>query len=97
MASRTIKASGRLSSASRSINCRGLVTGDSLGDCEEEGCPLPDFGFDPDSASVEFNHALANRQTDAGPAIFGVTMEPLEYAKDFLLVLRIDTDPVVLD
>jgi hypothetical protein len=39
---------------------------------------------------------LANRQTDAGAVVFLVTMEPFEYTKDFLLVLGIDADSVVL-
>ena len=68
-----------------------------LGDGEEEGCRLSGLGFDPDSSAIALNHPLANSQSDAGAAVFLIVMEPLEYAKDFLLVLGIDADAVVLD
>ena len=67
-----------------------------LRDGEEEGCSFAGFGFDPDSSAIALNHALANSQSDAGAAVFLVMMEPLEYAKDFLLVLGVDADAVVL-
>ena len=56
---------------------------------------LPWLGFNPDSSSVPFNHTLANSQSDPGAAIRPVVMKSLEYAKDFLLVLRVYANAVV--
>ena len=67
-----------------------------LGDGEVEGSPFPGFGFDPDSSAIALDHPLADSQSDAGAAVFLIVMEPLENTKDFLLVLWIDADAVVL-
>ena len=69
---------------------------DVLWEGEVEGCSFSELGFNPDPSAVAFHHALADSQSDAGAAIFLIVMEPLEYAKDFLLVLRVDADAVVL-
>src|SRR5579862_5310861 len=95
IASRTSRASGRLSSASRRFSRCGMTSPVGLGDGEAEGCSFPESGLDPDCSSIACNHPLANSESNAGAAIFLVTMEPFEYAKDFLLVLRIDAYAVI--
>src|ERR1700722_10497791 len=96
-ASRTSRASGRLSSANRRISGRAPESLDLLRDGEEEGGSLFRFGFDPDSSAITLDHPLANCQANAGAGILLVAMEPFENAKDFLLVLRVDADPVILN
>src|SRR5580658_6945295 len=95
MASRTSMASGRLSSASKRLNGRGLDCRVVFWDGKEKGRSFTRRGFDPDSSAVTLNHALANCQSDAGAGIFPVTMEPLENTEDYLLVMGIDADAVV--
>ena len=68
----------------------------SPGDGEVKGSPFAGFGFDPDPSAIAFNHALTDCQTDAGTAVLLGVVQPLEYSKDFLLILRIDPDPIVL-
>ena len=67
-----------------------------LRDGEEEGCSFSRFGFDPDSSAIALHHPLANSQSDAGTAVFPIMMESLEKTKQFLLVLWIDADAIVL-
>ncbi|HMD50033.1 MAG TPA: hypothetical protein VKG79_13080, partial [Bryobacteraceae bacterium] len=77
---------------------RGGTEGSGVaGDGEIEDGSFSEAGFDPDSPAVALNHALANRQTDAGAAVLVAMMEPFEYAKDFLLIPGIDSDPIVRD
>ncbi len=95
MASRISSASGKLSSASRSVSRAGMDGGDEFWDGEVEGGAVAGGGFDPDSSTVAFNDPLANSQPNTCAAIFLVPMKPFEYAKDFLLVLRIDPDAVI--
>ena len=66
-----------------------------LRDGEEKGSSFSRFGFDPDSSAIAFHDPLANSQSDAGTAVFLIVMESLENAKDFLLVLGIDTDAII--
>jgi len=68
-----------------------------LRDGEEEGGSCSGLGFDPDCSSIAFNNPLANSQSNAGPAIFIGVVKSFEDAKDFLLVLGVDADTVVLN
>src|SRR5580692_3499458 len=95
MTSRTSKASGRLSSASRRVSLRGDDWPGVLRDGEEEGCPFSGLRLDPDSSAITFHDALANREPNAGTGIFLIVMEAFEYTKNFLLVLRVDPDSVI--
>ena len=97
MASRTSSASGRLSSASRRFNRFDGDTDGMLRDGEKDGGSFSKFGFDPDSSAIAINHAFANCEANAGATVFLVAMETFENTKDFLLVLRFDTDTVVLN
>src|SRR5277367_2433546 len=95
MASRTKRASGRLSSASRRFRRGGTDSLGILRDGEVEGCSFSRFGFDPDSSAIALNHPLANSQPDAGAAILLVVMETFENTENFLLVLRIDPYAII--
>src|SRR5580704_10081443 len=95
MTSRTSRASGRLSSASRRVSFRGEERPGVLWDGEEEGCSFSGLRLDPDSSAITFHDALANREPNAGTGVFLIVMEAFEYTKDFLLVLRVDTDSVI--
>jgi hypothetical protein len=65
-------------------------------DGEVEGGAVSDGRFDPDFSSVPLNNTLADCQSDSGATVFLVAVKSFEYAKDFLLVLGVDPDPVVL-
>src|SRR5579884_2264714 len=95
--SRTNTTSGKLSSASRRLKRVVRVSCNPLGDCEEEGCAMPWFRFNPDSSAIALNHALANGQPDTSTAIFFVVMQPLEQTKNLLLIPWIDPNSIVLD
>src|ERR1700676_2389961 len=95
MDSRTKRASGRLSSASRRFSRAGADSLWILRDGEAESRSFSRLGFDPDSSAIALNHPLANSQPDTGAAIFLVVMQPFENAKDFLLVLRVDPYAII--
>src|SRR5579862_2665882 len=97
MTSPTKSASGRLSSASSSVSRCGADPLAGVREGEVECCSFSRGGVDPDSSAIAFNHALANCESNAGPAVFLVAMKPFEYTKDILLVLRIDPDAVILN
>jgi hypothetical protein len=40
---------------------------------------------------------LTDGQANAGAAVFAIVMEPFENTKDFLLILRVNADAVVLN
>src|SRR5579871_2825722 len=95
MASRISNASGKLSSASRRFSRAGTDSLCGLRDGEEEGCSLARLGLDPDPSAIALNHSLANRQSDAGAAVFVVVMKPFEYTENLLLVARIDPYAII--
>ena len=55
------------------------------------------LGFQPDLAPVASYHAAADGQSNAGAGIPCLVMQALEYFKDALVMLGLDTDPVVPD
>src|SRR5579885_1105752 len=59
----------------------------------EGGAPVL-FGLDPNPAAVPLNDPLADGQTDAGSRNVP-PVQALEYAKDLLVKLRFDANPVV--
>ena len=66
-------------------------------DGEKEGGSLPRLRFHPNLTAVAFNDLLTNRQAYAGSWIFVSPVQPLEYDKYAVGVLRIDTNTVVSD
>ncbi len=54
-------------------------------------------GLDPDFSAMPFDNFLADRQSDAGPGIFAPGVQPLEYHKNALGILRADSDAVIPD
>ena len=53
--------------------------------------------FDPDSAAVGLDHALAERQADAGPGDPGRLMDAAEHFEHALAVFGVDAEAVVDD
>jgi hypothetical protein len=46
---------------------------------------------------VKLRYPLANCQTDARTMVFRLAVQPLKDFKDFILVLRLNPDPVIRD
>src|SRR5690242_9584493 len=63
--------------------------------CEIKSRSLPDSGFGPDGTSVSANDAFDGGQANAGPFKFFRSMEPLEYAEQFVGVLHIKADTII--
>src|ERR1700722_4459921 len=55
---------------------------------------VPQFRFHPDSSAALLDNSFANRQTNAGAGELAA-MQPLEDAKDLLMIPLVDADTVV--
>ena len=69
------------------------------GDCEGEikSGAFVGFSLRPDAASVLVNNALHRGQTNARTFEILGPMQPLENAKEFVLVLHVEADAIVAD
>ena len=55
------------------------------------------LGLHPDDTPVTFDYLLCDRQTNPGPGVLVVGMEPLEHSEDPLGMLHPESDAVILD
>ena len=55
------------------------------------------FGLDPNLSAMAMYYTAADGEPDAGAGILFFIVQPLEYLEDLLVILRVDTNPVVAD
>src|ERR1700690_4172530 len=58
---------------------------------------VPSLGLKPNPATVANHYTTADGQSNASTRILCLIMQPLEYFKDPLVILGVDSDAVVAD